>query len=95
MSVFGILGCLSLICALLIVKDKKKYRWLIKPVGLKDNARFASSYYSIMGLLLVSGSVISDNYISGFIIPVLAIIFSIIMSGMIIVKKMNKEKIIS
>lgn len=90
MSVIGILGTLSIICALLIVTDKQRYNWLIKPAGLDGNAKFASTYYSIMGLLLLLGSFVSNSYVKGFIIPVLVIIFSLIMSGIIIVKKQKE-----
>ena len=92
MSMFGILGFLSLICALLVIKDKKKYKSLVKAAGLKDNAKFASTYYSIAGLLLVIGSFVSDSYISGFIVPFLFFAFSALLSGIIIIKKSNNRE---
>lgn len=94
MTELGLLGFFSIICALLITKDKEKYRWLVKPVGL-DNTKFAVSYYSVMGLLLVLGSIISDSYISEFIIPFLAVTFSLLMGGIIIIKKSNRKVNIS
>lgn len=95
MSVIGILGFLSLICALLIAKDKEKYKSLIKFCGLKDSPKFAQTFYSVIGLLLVIGSFISDSYISGFIIPVLVIIFSVLMSVIIFFGKSKKQENIS
>ncbi|BDH63573.1 hypothetical protein CD30_18605 [Ureibacillus massiliensis 4400831 = CIP 108448 = CCUG 49529] len=92
MGMLGILGFLSLVCAMLIVKDEKKYKPLIKACGLKDNPKFATTYYSIIGLLLVIGSFISDSYISEFIIPVFVFTFSVLMSAIIIIKKSNKQE---
>lgn len=95
MSIFGILGFLSFICALLIAKDKEKYKSLIKFCGLKDSPKFAQTYYSVIGLLLVIGSFVSNSYISGFIIPVLVIIFSALMSVFIFFAKSKKQETIS
>ncbi|WP_036197053.1 hypothetical protein, partial [Ureibacillus sinduriensis] len=52
MGLFGMLRFLSLMCAMLIVKENKKYKSLIDACGLKDNPKFATIYYSILHAIL-------------------------------------------
>lgn len=92
MRILGMLGFLFLLFAILISTDKSKYDWLVNSVGLKGNAKFAVSYYTIMGLLLLLGSFVTNDYITSFVIPILAIAFSVVMSVIILIVKYDNRK---
>ena len=82
------LGFLSIICSLLVMINKDKYKWLL--AGFKNKPKIAIAYYSIVGAVLMIGDFVNISYINDFILPAFVLFLSLLTILAINSKKSNK-----
>ena len=86
------LGLLSILCALLVTYNKDKYKWLVTPMGFKNNPKIAIAFYSILGAVLIVSDFVKLPYINHFILPMFVLFLSLFTILVIYFKKSNEAR---